>query len=215
MRARGGPTPDASALAANPLREQPFLAGFGRQPRMQGLAVERARRLDIAEEERIALLSAMPDAEQRKFGLRAVEIVVEIYKERGDTLAAPGDFFGVAWYRRIEEIEMPVELLTHLVVQHVGVFQRAGGKARSRRDARAHQLKHKIGGKNVELGGAVGARRIDRGLARGAIKNARGPKPRTRARGDPVADFRRQKILDCCNVRRPGQNAERRRLEPA
>src|ERR1051325_1837376 len=73
--------------AADPLRQQPFLARGGRQTRMQRTAVRRAGRLDIAKEQRAALGAAVTPVQQGKFRLRALERVVQVDQEGGDALA--------------------------------------------------------------------------------------------------------------------------------
>src|SRR5579862_7837447 len=112
------------SLAANPLRQQPFLAPRYRPPGMVCALIDRSIRIDIPEEQRASSARLPAHTDRRKIGFAAVEIVIERQQERQYALLPGGISHLVIGGAGFDDgVEMRSELFSHSIVEHVNAFE--------------------------------------------------------------------------------------------
>src|SRR5579859_1501456 len=123
-------------MAADPLRQQPLLAGNRRQTGMQSLTIWGAGRAHIAKQKPVSRPAPVAPSQFFESRLAAFEFVVQVDQECRGALATFGQLaleFGIVG---CEKIIVARKLLPGGVVQDIGFLKASGGKSRSRSNSR-------------------------------------------------------------------------------
>src|SRR5258706_7146401 len=181
--------------AAHPLRKQPFLAARGCEPGVLREPVGLTVRLNVPEEERVALISLVTPADGREISLASAVAIVQIAKEGEHALAEFSDLPGVTRRIGVEEIEVREILLAHCVMQNGSALHCHDRRSGQRRDARSHKMGDEIGLGEIEFRRAVGARGFVTAFAGRRIVGSSGPQVEPPSFNQPIANLRGGKFF--------------------